>query len=352
MRCYHEIFSDIAAPERLFRAWEAFHRGKTRKPDVQRFERHLEENIFALHRALRDHAYRHGPYAAFTVCDPKPRRIHKASVRDRVVHHAVFAALEPVFEPAFYAHSYACRRGRGTHRAVRTLHTWLGKASGNGHRPCFVLQCDVHRFFASVAHPVLLNLLARRVRDDAAMKLIAEIVGSFRSEPGSARGLPLGNLTSQLFANVYLAELDAFVKHRLGVRRYVRFADDFAIAASSRGYLETLIGPIRAFLRHQLFLDLHPRKVTIRTFRQGIDFLGYVLLPHCRVLRTKTKRRMLRRLRDGVAAYRAGTVREESIEQPVRSYLGMLSHADSYGLRAEISRMCRGFAADGRSRRS
>lgn len=328
MRSYHELLSGIIDPEPLFRAWHAFRRGKGSRPDVQRFERDLEARIFRLHRELRDGSYRHGRYAAFTVCDPKHRRIHKAGVRDRIVHHAVHAAIEPLFEPAFYAHSYSCRKGKGTHRAMRTLHAWLHQVSGNGHRSCFVLQCDIRRFFASVSHQALLDLLSRRISDTATMRLLSVIIGSYRSVENVACGLPLGNLTSQLFANVYLGELDWFVKHEMRIRRYIRYTDDFAIVGTGRDVLDSLVEPIQTFLNDHLRLDLHPHKVTIRKFRQGIDFLGYVLLPHHRVVRTATWRRLQRRL-----DVQSG---DDRFRQSLQSAFGVLSHADSYERRMAL----------------
>lgn len=148
--------------------------------------------------------------------------------------------------------------------------------------------------------------------------------------------MPIGNLTSQLFANIYLNALDQFVKHRLKVKYYVRYTDDFVIVSESRPYLESLISPIQDFLRDPLHLSLHPKKVNIRKFRHGIDFLGYVLLPHHRVVRTKTKRRMIRKLHQRMAEYHQGLIDQNAIEQSVQSYLGVLSHADAFGLSEEV----------------
>jgi RNA-directed DNA polymerase len=339
MRSYHNLYPGIIQPESLFRAWGAFRKGKSRRADVQEFEQDLEQHIFALHRDLRSQTYRHGVYQAFTVCDPKQRRIHKATVRDRIVHHTVFAALNPVFEPTFFAHSYSCRKGKGTHRAMKTLHRWLRQVSKNGHQPCFTLQCDIHKFFDSIAHSVLLDIIGKRLQDTDALWLMGEIVGSFTSErlsPAGSAGLPLGNLTSQLFANIYLNELDRFLKQELRVSHYVRYTDDFAIVSRNPRELEQLIDPIRTFLGRSLLLDLHPRKITIRPFRQGIDFLGYVLLPYHRVLRTKTRHRMYRRLHEKIVLYSTGELNEEGVEQSLQSYLGILSHANSHDLRTDL----------------
>lgn len=171
------------------------------------------------------------------------------------------------------------------------------------------------------------------------MWLLEEIIGSFASErlaPTGLAGLPIGNLTSQLFANVYLNELDQFIKHKLSIRYYIRYTDDFAIVGENREKLERLINPIRSFLQQTLFLDLHPRKITIRKFRQGIDFLGYVLLPYHRVLRTRTRRRIFRKLCERVVAHQAGFLTEENAEQSLQSYLGILSHANCHRLSQDL----------------
>ncbi|MBI3816101.1 RNA-dependent DNA polymerase [Candidatus Peregrinibacteria bacterium] len=325
MKVHEHIFDRIALPENLFAAWEEFRKGKGSREDVQIFERNLETHIFALHRDLAAQTYRHGPYGAFTIQDPKQRRIHKAAVRDRILHHAVFAALNPVFEPAFIAHSFSCRKGKGTHRGVDALERMLRQESRNRTRPCFVLKCDVHRFFASVDHAILLTILGKRIKDDRVMTLLGELVGRF----GDGKGIPIGNLTSQLFANVYMNELDQCMKHELHLKRYIRYTDDVVVLSNDRDSLQNLLPSIRSFLRGHLRLELHPRKVTIRKHRQGVDFLGYVLLPHHRVLRTKTKRRMVRKLQERVRVLGDAEDRADTIEHSLQSYLGVFSHANA-----------------------
>lgn len=334
MKVHKDIFNRIIALEHLFSSWEGFKRGKGSRTDVQEFEWKLEENTFALHRELESRTYTHSPYSAFFICDPKQRHIHKATVRDRILHHAVFSILNPIFEPSFISHSFSCRDGKGTHKAVDALEKMLRKVSHNAHEPCFVLQCDIHKFFDSVDHNILLNILGKRIKDEDAMWLLKDIVGSFKSArfTPATKGVPIGNLTSQLFANVYLNELDQFIKHTLRVQNYVRYTDDFAIVSNDPEYLRSLIQPIRAFLQERLCLDLHPRKISMRRYRQGIDFLGYVLLPHCRVVRTRTKQRMFRKLHLRAIAFKNGTGSKESVEQSLHSYLGVLSHANSYRL--------------------
>lgn len=179
MKIYKNIFQEIISAGNLFQAWEEFKKGKQSKPDVAKFERDLEENLFSLHRNLAAKTYKHGPYKAFYIQDPKQRLIHKATVRDRVLHHAIFNKLNPIFEPTFYCHSFSCRKGRGTHKGVDELEAMLRKVSANGTRACFALKCDIKKFFQSVEHGKLLSILATRIKDAEAMWLLEEVITSF-----------------------------------------------------------------------------------------------------------------------------------------------------------------------------
>ncbi len=343
MQLFRHLFGRITSKENLFTAWEEFRKGKQERKDVKDFERHLEQNLFRLHRELTTGVYRHQPYSAFTICDPKQRRIHKATVQDRILHHAVFSVLNPIFEPTFIAHSFSCRKGKGTHKAVDALDRMLRSVSRNATRPCFVLKCDIHQFFASVDHNMLLDILSKRLKDEKTLSLLCAIIESFTAKDPDLfgrTGIPIGNLTSQLFANIYLNEFDQFIKHTLKIKNYIRYTDDFVIVAESSGELEALLPPISSFLQGHLHLDLHPRKVTIRKYRQGIDFLGYVLLPHHRALRTKAKRRMVRKLTERIERCKAGELPSVSVEQSLQSYLGVLSHADCYRLSQDLQNQC------------
>src|SRR3989344_2911804 len=206
MRIYKELFDKIIDPENLFSAWDKFRQGKRQKKDVQRFERNLEQNIFELHRGLRDRNYKHGHYESFFISDPKRRHIHKATVRDRILHHAIFKVLNPAFEPTFIPNSYSCRVGKRTHKGVNTLRSMLRKESQNNTRSCYILKCDVRKFFDSVDHDILLSTLRRRIKDPDTIWLLESVVESYVSElpnlfHNSSKGVPIGNLTSQLFAN-------------------------------------------------------------------------------------------------------------------------------------------------------
>ncbi len=194
MKIYRDLFDRIIALKNLFTAWETFKQGKRSKIDVIAFERDLEQNIFQLRRDLQRKTYRHGSYAGFYIHDPKQRHIHKAAVRDRVLHHAVFSAINPIFEPTFIPTSFSCRVGFGTHKGFEVLVGMLRKCAQNNTRPCFVLKADIRKFFDSVDHDILLEILAKRIQDEDAMWLLREIVKSYvikqRRERESSKSNP------------------------------------------------------------------------------------------------------------------------------------------------------------------
>lgn len=341
MKRYGNIYERMICPESLFAAWNAFKVGKTGREDVANFEWKLEENIFALHRDLKSKAYRHAAYFAFFIADPKQRHIHKATVRDRVVHHAVFQVLNPIFEPTFIADSYSCRVGKGSHKGVDALSYMVRKISRNYTRPCFVLKCDVRRFFDSIDHSVLLEILRERIADTDVMYLLETIVESFPAGQLNIferrKGVPIGNLTSQLFANVYMNVFDQFMKHERKIEHYARYTDDFIIVSDNRDSLIALLPKIRSFLSEKLHIELHPKKVSICQPHQGVDFLGYVLRRHSHVLRTKTKNRMIKKLAMRVADCNAELISANTLRQTLNSYLGVLSHANGHGLGEKIT---------------
>ena len=321
-------YDDIISIENLLEAWLEFVRGKRKKKDVQEFGRHLMRNVLALHRDLANGTYRHGGYEHFKISDPKPRDIHKASVHDRLLHHALYRKLYPFFDKTFIANSYSCRIGKGTHRAMNRFRSFYRKVSKNNTRTCWILKCDIRKFFASIDHEILLRVLHKRISDKRISALLHEIISSFCSTPGvEQRGLPLGNLTSQLLVNIYMNEFDQFVKHTLKVKYYIRYADDFVILSHDKRYPLEALSCIKAFLEEQLKLHLHPDKVFIKTFSSGLDFLGWVHFPDHRVLRTTTKKRMFRRIKA-----------VEHNKQTVQSYIGLLSHGNAYKLSTHIAR--------------
>lgn len=308
--CVHSLYDEIISLENLFAAWSEFRRGKMKKCDVQAFAWKLEDEIFRLHADLKDGTYQHGSYESFFVCDPKRRHIHKPSVRDRLVHHAVVRVIEPLFDRSFIFDVWSCRKNKGTHGAVDRFQRKAWKLSRNDTRTVWVLKLDIRKFFAEVDQGRLIAILNGGINDGRTMMLIVKIVKSFHS------GLPLGNLTSQLFANVYLNELDRFITQFLQPFFYIRYCDDFILTHTERDSLILHLPQIRSYLLHRLGLTLHPNKITLKPYHRGIDFLGFVCFPHYRILRTKTKRRLLKKInRNNVA-----------------SYAGLLKHCRSRGI--------------------
>jgi RNA-directed DNA polymerase len=317
-------YDDIASAENLLSAWGEFVRGKRDKRDVQDFSFRLMDNIIQLRTDLVNLEYAHGPYEAFNITDPKPRNIHKASVRDRLLHHAIYRQLYPFFDRTFIAQSYSCRNAKGAHKAMDAFRAYAYEVSQNHRRTCWVLKCDIRKFFASVDQSVLLEVLQAYIPDQKILWLLGRVVESFNSGV-SGRGLPLGNLTSQLLVNIYMNEFDQFAKHGLKAKRYLRYADDFTFLSADRDELVELIPRISAFLGERLKLELHPDKLFIKTFASGVDFLGWVHFPDHRVLRTVTKRRAL------VGFKRQPTPGTRA------SYLGLLTHGNARKLAQELT---------------
>lgn len=316
---YHHIIS----PENLLEAWSEFVVGKRRRKDVQEFEMNLMSNIIALHNDLVLKKYQHGGYHAFNISDPKPRNIHKATVRDRLLHHAIHRKLYPFFDRTFIADSFSCRLNKGTHKALNRFRTFAYRVSRNDTRTCWILKCDIRKFFANIDHDVLKHILAGYISDKDILWLLDRVIDSFHSGiPGI--GLPLGNLTSQLFVNIYMNEFDRFMKHRLKAQYYIRYADDFVILSHDRDWLMELIPKIADFLSECLKLELHPDKLFLKTVASGIDFLGWVHFPDHRVLRTATKKRALKR------------IGERPDSDTLNSYLGLLRHGNAYKIEQRL----------------
>jgi len=314
-------YGDLITLENLFLSWCEFKKGKTKRQDVQEFEFNLEDNIFELYQELKNQTYKHSNYQSFYVSDPKMRHIHKAEIRDRIVHHLISKYLEQIYDQTFIYDSYSCRKDKGTHKAVNRLKQFSLKQSKNNRINFYCLKCDIKKFFDSVDHRILIKILKQKIKDEDILWLIKEIIDSFQKDKN--KGIPLGNLTSQYFANIYLNELDKFIKHKLKIKHYIRYTDDFVVLSINKDYSLNFIRPINDFLNNKLNLFLHPDKIIIRKYKQGIDFLGYVTLPHYRVLRTKTKKRMFRRINN----------------KNIQSYLGVLKHCCGHKLELKIEKL-------------
>jgi len=316
-------YKDIIKIENILETWNRFLRGKKHKRDVVLFQSRLAENLADLHNSLANHTYEHGHYSAFNISDPKPRNIHKAAVRDRVLHHLIYKELYPYFDRQFIYDSYSCRENKGTHRALDRFRYFAGKVSKNNSRTCYVLKGDIKKFFASIDHETLIKILERHIEDSDIIWLINKVISSFHSISPDV-GLPLGNLTSQLLVNIYMHEFDMYLKQELRAKYYIRYADDFVILADNKEYLNSLLPKISEFLESKLKLKLHDDKVYIKTYSSGVDFLGWVHFPHHRRIRTATERKIIRKLKGYPK------------RQTIISYRGLLNHGNTYKLQKRI----------------
>lgn len=322
----HIKYNDIISLENLLVSWQEFLKGKRKRKDVSEFSARFMDNIFKLQLELKSKEYRHGTYYAFKINDPKPRDIHKAKVRDRIVHHAIYRLLYPYFDKKFVYDSYSCRIDKGTHRAINRFRALARQASKNDTKTVWVLKCDIRKFFANINHEILKSILRRIIHDDNIMWLLENVIDSFHTEDDLNIGLPLGNVTSQIFINIYMNELDQFMKRKLKVHYFIRYADDFVILHTDKNYLINLIPKISEFLEKELKLSLHPNKVYIKTLASGVDFLGWVNFPNHRVLRTAAKRRMFKKLK------------QKQKRETMASYMGLLKHGNTYKLLKQLKK--------------
>ncbi|MBM2820246.1 MAG: RNA-directed polymerase [Candidatus Berkelbacteria bacterium] len=285
------------------------------------------DNILELHNGLINKTYRHGGYQSFKVTDPKIRDIHKASVRDRLLHHAIYRILYLYFDRKFIYDSYSCRIGKGTHRAMNRFRRFGWVVSKNNTRTAWVLKCDIRKFFSNIDHKILLEILSKHIGDSDVLWLLEQIIGSFNTSGKIGVGLPLGNLTSQLLINIYMNEFDHFIKRKSKERYYIRYADDFVILSESNLCLDGLLPKIDGFLENNLRLELHPDKVFIKPLASGIDFLGWVHFFDHRILRKSTKKRLLKR------------ILENTTNKTYQSYFGLLEHGNAVKIRKALNQL-------------
>ena len=335
MKTWKNLYPEICSFSNLLLASRKAQRGKRFRPDVYAFNARLEENLLELQRELQTESWQPGPYREFYVQESKRRLISAAPYRDRVVHHALCNVIEPLFERSFIFDSYACRKGKGTHAAADRYTQFARKAR-------YVLKCDVSRYFPSIRHDILFGQLARRIGDRDTLWLCERVVRSSGDEAllwPSGFGIPIGNQTSQFFANVYLNDFDHWMKEQLNCRYYLRYVDDFLALSHDKQWLHSLIPRIEDRLG-RIGLELHARKRTVFPVSEGCDFMGYRIWPTHRRLRPADGYRLQRRLKAMACDYRAGKIDREHIQSSIMSWVGHAQHADTWALRrAMLSRV-------------
>lgn len=286
------MFEQITSFENLHQAYRLVRRLKRHRVAQQRYELHLEMNLARLQDRLRAQKYRPRAYRHFMVHEPKMRQIAAPHFEDRIVHQAIVRIIEPQIVSTFIPSTYACIKGRGTHKAVLDLQQALGR-----HTPdSFFLKADIRHYFASIDHQVLKQIIRRHISCSKTLSLLDQIVASFETEPG--KGIPIGNLTSQLFANMYLADLDRFARDT-GMQSYFRYMDDFVVVADQKQQLLRFLKDTERFLHSKLALEIHPKKRLVQRTSFGIDFCGYHIFADRILMRKKTLRRFVRQYKRG-----------------------------------------------------
>lgn len=346
MRSYRHLWDEFSSFEHLERSWRLARRGKRRKPSVASFEMAAESHVLDLRDELLAGTYQHRPYHTFMLHEHgKQRLVSAADFRDRVVHHALYGVLAPIWEARFHGHTYACRVGKGTHRAIdRCQHL------AQHHR--YVLQCDIQQFFPAMDHAILQHTIRRHVQDTRLLQVIDHVIASgdgvlkaaytpqlFAGDDlfalGRARGLPIGNLTSQFWANVYLHPLDLWVAHELKCRGYVRYCDDFLLFANDKATLHEWRRCIISKLA-ELRLTLHEQRAQVYPTTHGIPWLGWVVYPTYKLLKRRCKIAFARRYRRLVRSYQRGHIRLERLTSSIRGWVAHVQHGQTWKLRQHL----------------
>lgn len=339
MKTYRHLFEKLASYENLFLAFHRARKRKTLKPYVVEFEKDLQNNLYKLQWELMTHSYQPLPLNHFTVRDPKTRKISASHFRDRVIHHALINIIGPIFESRFIHDTYANRKGKGTKGALDRFEKFFRSATGNGRRidgatdnnhvVGYALKADIAHYFDSVNHDIMLSIISRRVKDHEVLWLVRVILGHHKSA-SLGIGMPLGNQTSQFLANLYLSELDYFVKHRLKSRYYLRYVDDFILLSRSRKELESHRIRTESFLSEKLRLRLHPQKTQITPLKSGVTLLGFREFYHFRLLKKSNRRRIKNRLEKLKACH------PERLRLSFSGWEGYAMMGDTYKLRSEL----------------
>lgn len=342
-KTYKNLWPELVSFENLLLAARKAQKGKRFKDSTARFNLNLEKELLRIQKELKEKTYTSGRYKEFVIYEPVKRLISAAPYRDRVVHHALCNIIEPLFEKTFIYDSYANRKEKGTHRAIGRFSSYMRKYN-------YVLKCDIKKFFPSIDHGILYSILEKKIADRDVLWLMKTIIDhSNPQEPvldyfegdnlfalfERNRGLPIGNLTSQFFGNVYLNGFDHFIKDELGYKAYLRYVDDFAVFTNDKRELLEIKTRMEGYLQ-KLRLELHPVKTRIFPVKNGCEFLGFYIYPHLMKVKKANVRLFEKRLGRMQKAFKTGKMSLEKIQKSVQGWIAHVEHADSYGLREKI----------------
>ncbi len=327
MKTYKNLYQELCSEENIALAFKKAQKRKSRKLYVIEFKNNLDKNLKLLRLELLSEIYSPRPLRTFIIREPKTRKIKKSYFKDRIVHHAICNILEPIFEKRFIYDSFANRKGKGNLNAVKRFDKFKQKVSKNNTRNCYVFKADIKHYFDEVNHNTLINILRGKIKDERLISLISKVLKNH----SDTVGMPLGNMTSQFFANVYLNEIDQFVKHKLRVKYYIRYVDDFVILHNNKNTLEGYKESTNIFLKDRLQLETHPTKSKILLLKRGISFLGFRNFFYHRLLRKANILNMKRRITQ--IAQRD----YDSLCEYLEGWMSYANHADTYNLRQKIA---------------
>jgi len=328
MKRYGNLFESVVDFQNLAVSFKQASRGKKQKVYIIEFFLDLEENLLQIQSELEREEYMWGGYYIFEVQDSKKRLISAPVFRDRVVHHALCNIIDPIFDRTFIAHSFACRKGKGTLAGVKAYERFIN----SNRKLTYVLKCDIQKYFPSIDHDILFRLVEKKIKDQKLLNLLRTLIFT-----GAGIGIPIGNLTSQLFANIYLDRLDHYLKEDCGINHYLRYMDDFLILHENKNSLREIREKIKIFLKEELSLTLHPKKQHIIKIDSGLNWLGYrVFRDGYKRVRTVNVVRFRRRLKKLEDDYQKGRISQGEVYSSLASWVGLSKHANAYNLSKNI----------------
>lgn len=337
MKVYKNLWKRFCTFDNLEIAYCKAKKGKQGNPKVLAFEENSRYNLCVLLRELREQTYTPRPLKRFVLRDPKTRVISVSDFRDRIVHHAIVNILHPIYEPLFIHDSYASRKAKGTLKALQRFDEFKRRVSKNNSRKCYVLKADVKHYFDTVDHELLITILKKKIQDTSFVQLIQKILDNHKSKENK-KGMPLGNWTSQFFANIYLNELDLFIKKELKAKFYIRYVDDFVILHNSKQKLESYKTAVQDFLLQNLKLELHPNKCKIIPLNQGVNFLGFKVFYHHKTILKRNLQKLNKRLSELIADYKTKQGDINTISQVLEGWSGYAKQGNTYGLRKRLTK--------------
>ncbi|MFH1270956.1 MAG: reverse transcriptase domain-containing protein [Nanoarchaeota archaeon] len=341
MKTHKNLYKKLCSWENIVLAYKKARKGKTKKPCVLKFEENLHKNLKQLQNELLNKTYQPEPLKKSLIKDPKTRVIHKSIFKDRIVHHIIVNILEPIFEPIFIYDSYASRKGKGQHRAIKRFNQFKRKASKNGKKlkgikdknyvSGYALKIDIKHYFENIDHDILLNIIQEKVDDKDIISLIYKILKNYRQ-----KGMPLGNYTSQFFANVYLNKLDYFSKYKLKTENYIRYVDDIIILHNNKRVIEWFNAEISKYLTI-LKLEIHKDKSRIISLHKGIPFLGFRIFYHYNLLNKKKIKQIYGNLKNWEDSYASMKITKEQILMKLRGWVAHTQHSHTHNLTASLN---------------